>query len=127
VRGNNPANNPENNPGNSQLWYIDSGYSRYTTGENSNFLLLVASNERSVAFENSKPGTTVGIGRIGESLSHSIDNVYLVDGLQKNLLSVSQLCDKDNSVVFSSKQCLVVNISTGDVVLRGSNTKMCIK
>jgi len=115
VRGNNSANNP----GNSQLWYVDSGCSRYMTGEKSNFLSLVASNEESVAFKNSKSGIIVGIGKIGESLSHSIDNVYLVDGLQHNLLSVSQLCEKDNLVVFSSKHCLVVNINTWDVVLRG--------
>ena len=33
----------------------------------------------------------VGVGKIGKSLSHFIDNVYLVDGLQHNLLSVSQI------------------------------------
>jgi len=34
-----------------------------------------------VEFENGKSGIIIGIGKIGESLSHSIDNVYLVDGL----------------------------------------------
>jgi len=58
-------------------------------GEKSNFLSLVASDGGSVAFENSKSGTIVGIGKIDGSLPHSIDNVYLVDGLQHNLLSVS--------------------------------------
>jgi len=85
----------------------------------SNFLSLAATQGGSVAFDNEKSGIIVNIGKIGESLSHSIDGVYLVDGLKHNLLSVSQLCDKDNLVVFSSKQCLVVNINTGDVVLRG--------
>jgi len=42
-----------------------------------------------VAFENGKSGTIVDIGKIGESLSHLIDNVYLVNGLQHNMLSVS--------------------------------------
>jgi len=50
------------------------------TDEKSNFLSLVASNEGSVAFGNDKSRTIVGIGKIGESLSHSIDGVYLVDG-----------------------------------------------
>ena len=59
------------------------------TGEKSNFLSLVASDGGSVAFENGKFETIVGIGKIGESLSHSIDNMYLLDGLQHNLLSVS--------------------------------------
>jgi len=72
--GNNPANSPENSPtnspANSQLWYVDSGCSRHITGEKSNFLSLVASDGGSVVFENSKSGTIVDIGKIGESLSH---------------------------------------------------------
>jgi len=73
VTGNNLANSTGNNPGNSprknQLWYVDSGCSRYITGEKPNFLSLVASNKGSVAFGNGKSGTIVGIGKIGESLS----------------------------------------------------------
>ena len=84
MRGNNPANNL----GNSQLWYVASGCSRHMTGEKSNFLSLTATDGGSVAFGNGKSGTIVGIGKIGESLSHSIDGVYLVDGLKHNLLSV---------------------------------------
>ena len=80
-----------------------------------------------MAFGNGKSGTIVGIGKIGKSLSHSIDSVYLVDGLKHNLLSVSQLCDKDNLVVFSSNRCLVVNMNTGDVVLRGKRDKNVYK
>jgi len=50
-----------------------------------------------------------------------------VDGLQHNLLSVSQLCDEDNLVVFSVKQCLVVNVNTGNVLLRGKRDKNLYK
>jgi len=80
-----------------------------------------------VVFGNEKSGIIVGIGKIGKSLSHCIDGVYLVDGLKHNMLSVSQLCDNYNLVVFSSKQCLVVDINIGDVVLRVKQHKMCIK
>ena len=76
-----------------------------------------------MAFGNGKSGTIVGIGKIGESLSHSIDGVYLVDGLMHNLLSVSQQCDKDNIIVFTSNRCLVVNMDTEDIVLRGKRHK----
>jgi len=130
VRGDNTANRPENCSGNrienNRFWFVDSGCSRHMTGEKSNFLSLVASNGGSVAFGNDKFGTIVGIGKIGELLSHSIDGVYLIDGLKHNLLSVSQLCDKDNLVVFSS-QCLVVNINTRDIVLRGKQHKNVYK
>ena len=74
--------------GNNQLWYVDSGYLRHMTREKSNFLSLTALDGGSVAFENGKFGTIVGIGKIGESPSNSIDNVYLVDGLKHNLLSM---------------------------------------
>ena len=82
------------------------------TGEKSNFLSLTATEGGSVAFGNGKSRTIVGICNIGESLSYSIDSVYLIDGLKHNLLSVSQLCNKDNLVVFSRTRCLVVNINT---------------
>ena len=73
-----------------------------------------------MAFGNGKSEKIIGAGKTGKSLSHSIDNVYLVDGLQHNLLSVSQLCDRDNYVEFSSDQCLVTNVKSGDVVLKGN-------
>jgi len=116
-----------NNSGNSQLWYVDGGCLRHMTGEKSNFLSVIATEGGSVASGNGKSGTIVRIGKIGESSSHSIDSIYLVDGLKQNLLSVFQLCDKNNLVVCSPKRYLVVNMNTGDVVLRGSNTKTFIK
>ena len=76
-----------------------------------------------MAFGNGKSGTIMGIGKIGKSLSNSIEEVYLVDGVKHNLLSVSQLCDKDNLVVFTPNRCLVVNMDTRDVVLRGKRQK----
>jgi len=88
------------------------------TGDRSNFLSLIAFDGGRVAFVNGKSGKIVGIGKIGKSLSHSIDNVYLVDGLQHNLLSVSQLCDRGNHVEFSSDQGLISNVNSGSVVLR---------
>ena len=53
------------------------------TGEKANFLSLAATHGGSVAFGNGKSGTIVGIGKIGESLSNSIEDVYLVDGLKQ--------------------------------------------
>ena len=67
-----------NDLGDNQLWYVDSECSRHMTSEKSNFLSLTAAEGGSVAFGNGKSGTIVGIGKIGESLSHSIDCVYLL-------------------------------------------------
>jgi len=100
---------------------------RHMTRDRSKFLSLTAFDGGSVAFENGKSGIIVGIGKIGESLSHSIDNVHLADGLQHNLLSVSQVCEKGNLAVCSPKQYLVSNINSGDVVLRGKRHKNVYK
>jgi len=97
------------------------------TGEKSNFFSLAATQGGSVSFGNGKSGSIVGIGKIGESLSHSIEDAYLVDGLKYNLLSVPQLCDKDNLVVFTSNRCLVVNMDIGDILLRGRRYKNVYK
>jgi len=80
-----------------------------------------------VAFRNDKTGKITGVGKIGKSHSHSIDNVYLVDRLQPHVLSVSQLCDRGNHVMFSLYQCLVTNDKTSDVVLRGNQHKNVYK
>jgi len=96
-------------------------------GDRSNFFSLTAFDGGSVAFGNCKYGKIIDVGKIGKSLSYSIDNVYLVNGLQHNLLNVSQLCNRGNHVGFSLDQCLITNIKFGDVVLRGSDTTMCIK
>ena len=77
--------------GGNQLWLLDSGCSRHMMGDKSNFLSLTAIDGGRVAFGNGKFEKIIGIGKIGKSLSYSIDNVYLVDGLQHNLLSVSQI------------------------------------
>ena len=76
MRGNNPANSPAD----SHLWYVDNGCSRHIRVKNQT-TSHVASDGGSMVFENGKSGTIVGMGKIGESLSHSIDNMYLVDSL----------------------------------------------
>ncbi|XP_070036318.1 uncharacterized protein [Nicotiana tomentosiformis] len=96
---------------------MDSGCSKHMTGNTINFLSLKALQGGSVSFGNGKKGYILGVGSIGKSLTHSIENVYFVNGLKYSLLSVSQLCDKGNKVEFLSKICTVTNHVTGEVVL----------
>ncbi|XP_070054038.1 uncharacterized protein [Nicotiana tomentosiformis] len=103
--------------GSSQQWYMDRGCSKHMTGSTNDFLSLKALQGGSVSFGNGKKGYILGVGKIGKSLSHSIENVYYVNGLKYSLLSVSQICDKGNKVEFVSKICTVTNLVTGEVVL----------
>ena len=72
-----------------------------------------------MTFGDNQKGNIVALGKIGKSSSHSIDNVFLVDGLKHNLLSISQFCDKGNSVYFTNEQCQIINNDTKQVVLEG--------
>lgn len=45
-------------------------------------------------------------------------NVFFVDGLKANLISVSQLCDEGLRVTFDKKECQDIN-EKGNIVLCG--------
>ncbi|XP_070048833.1 uncharacterized mitochondrial protein AtMg00300-like [Nicotiana tomentosiformis] len=87
------------------------------TRSTNDFISLKALQEGSVSFGNGKKGYIMGVGRIGKSLSHSIENMYYVNELKYSLLSVSQICDKGNKVEFVSKVYTITNLVTGEVVL----------
>ncbi|KAL8110097.1 hypothetical protein AgCh_025993 [Apium graveolens] len=72
----------------------------------------------SITFEDDSKGYTVGYGLISKD-NVIIEEVTLVDGLKHNLLSISQLCDKGNSVTFNSEACVVTNKRSNTVVLTG--------
>ena len=70
-------------------WYLDNGCSRHMTGDRSLFLTLTMKEGGTVGFGGNQTGKIIGSGTIGNS-SISINNVWLVDGLRHNLLSISQ-------------------------------------
>ncbi|XP_074299912.1 uncharacterized protein LOC141631091 [Silene latifolia] len=99
-------------------WYLGSGCSRHMTGNRNQFLSLSAYDGGNVTFGDKKKGEVIGIGKVGKSLSHSIDDVLLVKGLEHNLISISQLCDKGNKVEFHANLCYVIKESTNEIVLQ---------
>ncbi|XP_021747543.1 uncharacterized protein LOC110713397 [Chenopodium quinoa] len=101
-------------------WYLDSGCSKHMTSDKSKFLSLEDYPGGTVTFGNNKKGEIIGKGKIGRSKSHSIDNVFLVEGLMHNFLSISQFCDKGNFVSFTSDSCNIINNKSGKVVLEGT-------
>ncbi|XP_070045442.1 uncharacterized protein [Nicotiana tomentosiformis] len=109
--------------GSSQRWYMDSGCSKRMTGSTDDFLSLKALQGGSVSFGNGKKGYILGVGRVGKTPTHSIENVYYVNGLKYNLLSVCQMLDKGNKVEFLSKTCTITNLVTGEVVLMAKRFK----
>ena len=58
------------------------------TGKPSMFKQLQKYDGGHVTFNDNAIGKIIGVGKIGKSLPTTIDDVYLVDGLKHNLLSI---------------------------------------
>nr|GEV87177.1 ribonuclease H-like domain-containing protein [Tanacetum cinerariifolium] len=88
---------------------IDSGCSRHMTGNMSYLSDFKELNGGYVAFGgNLKGGKIYGKGKI-RTCKLDFDDVYFVKELKINLFSVSQMCDKKNSVLFTDTECLVLS------------------
>nr|GEX60083.1 ribonuclease H-like domain-containing protein [Tanacetum cinerariifolium] len=88
---------------------IDSGCSRHMTGNICYLFDFEELNGGYVAFGgNSKGCKITGKGKI-KTGKLDFDDVYFVKELKFNLFSVSQMCDKKNSVLFTDTECLVLS------------------
>nr|GFC12823.1 ribonuclease H-like domain-containing protein [Tanacetum cinerariifolium] len=88
---------------------IDSGCSRHMTGNMSYLSYFEELNGGYVAFGgNPKGGKIAGKGKINTG-KLDFDDVYFVKELKFNLFSVSHMCDKKNSVLFTDTECLVLS------------------
>ncbi|GJZ50083.1 ribonuclease H-like domain-containing protein, partial [Tanacetum coccineum] len=88
---------------------IDNGCSRHMTWNMSNLTDFEEINEGYVAFGgNPKGGKTIGKCII-KTGNLEFENVYFVRELQFNLFSVSQMCDKKNSVLFNDTEYIVLS------------------
>ncbi|GKC76129.1 ribonuclease H-like domain-containing protein, partial [Tanacetum coccineum] len=88
---------------------INSGRSRHMTGNKSYLTDYEEIDGGFVAFGgNSKGGKITGKGKIRTS-KLDFEDVYFVKELKFNLFSVSQMCDKKNSVLFTDTECVVLS------------------
>ncbi|GJT47542.1 putative ribonuclease H-like domain-containing protein [Tanacetum coccineum] len=88
---------------------IDSGCSRHMTGNMSYLTDFEEIDGGYVAFGgNPKGGKITGRGTI-KTGNLDFENVYFVRELKFNLFSVSQMCDKKNSVLFNDTECIVLS------------------
>nr|GEU47241.1 ribonuclease H-like domain-containing protein [Tanacetum cinerariifolium] len=88
---------------------IDSGCSRHMTGNMSYLSEFEKLNGGYVSFGgNPKGGKITGKGKI-KTGKLDFDDVYFVKELKFNLFSVSQMCDKKNSVLFTDTECLILS------------------
>ncbi|XP_059068383.1 uncharacterized protein LOC131858915 [Cryptomeria japonica] len=87
-------------------WYVDSGCSNHMTGDTSKFLSLKENCKGTIRFGSNDSATIVGKGSISfDNGWTTTQNVFYVEGLRHNLLSVSQMYDNGYNVVFHKKGC----------------------
>ncbi|GJV13416.1 hypothetical protein Tco_1354957 [Tanacetum coccineum] len=102
---------------------IDSGCSSHMTCNKAYLSDYEDLNGGFVAFgSDPKGGKITGKGKI-KTANLDFDDVYFVDELKFNLFSVSQMCDKKNSVLFTESECLILSpnfklLDESQVVLR---------
>ena len=107
--------------GQENYWYIDSGCSKHMTGDKEKLQSYSAlEKERKVSFGNDTHVAIKGKGFVLLKEKVKAWNVMSVDGLTHNLLSVSQMCDLGNEVVFRSNGCVVCELDTGETTIKGT-------
>jgi hypothetical protein len=75
--------------------------------------------QRAITFGDGNQGLVKGLGKIAISPDHSISNVFLVDSLDYNLLSVSQLCNMGYNCLFTDVGVIVFRRSDVSIVFKG--------
>ncbi|VFQ69011.1 unnamed protein product [Cuscuta campestris] len=105
------------------VWYLDSGCSRHMTGDASLLSNLIPYDGPRVTFGGSNDfGLTKGLGNLVYK-GLTIQAVSYVEGLNYNLLSISQFCDKGYSLEFCKDMASLKNISTNEVILTGKRIR----
>ena len=79
------------------------------TSDKKQFITLETKEGESVTFGDNDKGHIIEVGKIQITPSTFIENVLYVKGLKRNLISISQLYDKDYKVSFESLLCIITN------------------
>jgi hypothetical protein len=85
--------------------------------------LLIKENGEMTLFKNNEITEIKGKGKTGKEKGVETENVNFVEGLEHNLISVSQLCDNGLQVIFRSEICEKKKVSSGETVLNGIKKK----
>jgi len=90
------------------------------SGNESLFTEIKKKKYENVTFGDNRAGQMIQISKINKDPSKSLENVYLVKGLEFNRLSISQPCDIVNNVIFHYSHCIVQNLHDDKSILIAS-------
>jgi hypothetical protein len=72
-----------------------------------------------IMFDDNSQGQVLGFGKIAITTEQSISKVVLVESLDYNLLSVSQLCEKGYNCFFTNKGVTIFRRNDGSFAFKG--------
>jgi hypothetical protein len=75
--------------------------------------------QRAITFEDENQGLVKGLGKIAISHDCSISNVFLVESLGYNLVSVSQLCKMGYNCLFTDVNVTVFKRNDDSLAFKG--------
>jgi hypothetical protein len=106
---------------NGTSWVLDCGCTNYMTGERRMFTSFEKNDCENdcTTFGNNSRGQVLGFGKIAITTEHSISKVLLIESLDYNLLSVSQLCEASYNYLFTDKGMTVFRRSDGSLAFKG--------
>jgi hypothetical protein len=100
---------------------LDSGCTNHMMGERRMFTSFEKNECESycITFGDNSQGQVLSFGKIAVTTEHSISKVLLVESLDYNLLSVSQLCEIGYNYLFTNKGVTVFMRSDDSFAFKG--------
>ena len=87
------------------------------SGEEQIFNNVTKQNLGLVTFGDNSKARAVYIGFVGFAGTTQVEQVLLVDSLKHNFLSISQLCDEENIVIFEHDKCIIKTLESEEARL----------
>ena len=110
-------------PNKKNRWILDSGCSKHMTGNPNLLSSIKFKRGGTIMFGDNNKGQVIRIGIVSINSKPIIDNVLLVENLKYNLLSISQLCDKNYKIVFEKDSCMIYDSNMSSLLFKGFRKK----
>lgn len=106
----------------SSRWYLDSGCSRHMSGGRKLFAQLEKTQGWYVTFKDGNTAKILGVGTIVASDILQLTKALYVQGLKHNLVSISQICEKDYRVQYGNEGYVIMDHKKGNILVKGVRT-----
>ena len=91
------------------LWYLDSSFSRHMTGNKALFKTIFEGKIGTITFGDGSKYVIKDIGTVDTPRLPVFEDVWYVDELKANLLSINQIYDNGLNVLFTKYECEILD------------------